>query len=222
MSASGPAGRTKIASAVTQSISLHGQDREVFQPLTHAQARRSRLPVPGDRFPRRSCDEQRGASRHRRPVPSVVRRTAVRGGEQRGGGYRTRARCRATRHERITTMTSRCKSAKPVATARWIRTASGAWPTGLRPGKLVIMHATILTYALYGIEAIPADVIVDPDCVRVVERGTGRVLAARQACMLGGLAILGRRRSAPETIRTRQSYYPIHSLPFDIAGTPLS
>jgi hypothetical protein len=60
------------------------------------------------------------------------------------------------------------------------------------------------TYCLYGIEAIPADVIVEGDGVLVVEWGSGRVLTIRQACMLGGLAILGRRRSAPETMKTRQ------------------
>jgi hypothetical protein len=64
------------------------------------------------------------------------------------------------------------------------------------------MHATIPTYALYGLGAIPADVTVGPGGVRVVERGSGRVLATQQACMLGGLAILGRRRSAPETMTT--------------------
>ena len=68
------------------------------------------------------------------------------------------------------------------------------------------MHATIPTYVLYGLDAIPADVIADTDCVRVVERGTGRVLATQQACMQVGLAILGRRRSAPETMTTSRSY----------------
>jgi hypothetical protein len=68
------------------------------------------------------------------------------------------------------------------------------------------MHATIPTYCLYGIEAIPADVIVEGDDVRVMERGSGRVVATPKACMLGGLAILGRRRSAPETMTTRRSY----------------
>ena len=68
------------------------------------------------------------------------------------------------------------------------------------------MHATIPTYALYGIEANPADVVVDPGGVRVVERGSGRVPPTQQACMLGGLAILGRRRSAPETMTTGRTY----------------
>ena len=39
------------------------------------------------------------------------------------------------------------------------------------------MGKTIPTYSLYGLEAIPADVIVQGDGVRVVERGTGRTLA---------------------------------------------
>ena len=65
-------------------------------------------------------------------------------------------------------MTSCSQSAKPLATARWIRMASGEWLTGLRPGKLVIMHATIPTYCLYGLDAIPADVIVQEDTVHVV------------------------------------------------------
>src|SRR5262249_33076590 len=100
------------------------------------------------------------------------------------------------------TTTSRSKSAKPVATTRWIRMTSGEWPPGCRPGRLAIMHATIPTQALYGLDAIPADVVVGSDCVRAVERGSGRVLATQQACLLGGLAILGRRRSAPETMST--------------------
>jgi magnesium chelatase family protein len=63
------------------------------------------------------------------------------------------------------------------------------------------MHATIPTYTLYGIEAIPADVVARTDCVRVVERASGRVLATRQACMLGGPAILGRRELAPADLK---------------------
>ena len=74
-------------------------------------------------------------------------------------------------------MTSCSKPAKPVATTRWIRTAPDEWLPGLRPGKLVIMHATIPTYCLFSIEAVPADVTVGPGGVRVVERGSGRVLA---------------------------------------------
>jgi hypothetical protein len=93
-----------------------------------------------------------------------------------------------------------------VATARWIRTASGEWPTGSHSGKLDFMHATVPTDSLYGIEALPADVVVESGGVRVVEPGTGRVLAIQQACMLGEPSILGRRRAAPETMTTRQSF----------------
>ena len=75
----------------------------------------------------------------------------------------------------------------------------GDWLAGLCPGKLVIMHATIPTDYVHGIDTIPADVIVGRDDVRVVERGSGRVLATQQACMQSGLATLGRRRSAPLT-----------------------
>jgi len=38
-----------------------------------------------------------------------------------------------------------------------------------RPGKLDVMHATISTYCLYGLDAIPADVLVGPNDVQVVE-----------------------------------------------------
>ena len=38
------------------------------------------------------------------------------------------------------------------------------------------MLTMIPTYALYGLDAIAADVIVQGDGVRVVERGTGRTL----------------------------------------------
>jgi hypothetical protein len=76
------------------------------------------------------------------------------------------------------------------------------------------MYATIPTYALYGLDAIPADVLVEPGGVRVVERGTGRVLATQQAYMQGGLAILGRRRSAPETMSTSCLCPSILSTPF--------
>jgi hypothetical protein len=64
------------------------------------------------------------------------------------------------------------------------------------------MHATIPTYCMYGLDAILADVIVVEDDVRVVERGSDLVLAPQQACMLAGLAILGRRELAPVTMRT--------------------
>jgi hypothetical protein len=45
------------------------------------------------------------------------------------------------------------------------------------------MHATIPTYCLFSIKALPADVVVGPNAVRVVERGSERVLATQQACM---------------------------------------
>jgi hypothetical protein len=45
------------------------------------------------------------------------------------------------------------------------------------------MRKTIPTYALYGVKAIPKDVIVGPNAVPVVERRAGRVAAAHQrAC----------------------------------------
>jgi hypothetical protein len=82
---------------------------------------------------------------------------------------------------------------------------SGRLAGGFTPGKLDLMHATVPTYYLYGIEAIPADVVVRPEDVLVVERGSGQVLVTQQARMQAGLAILGRRRSAPETMSTGQS-----------------
>jgi hypothetical protein len=94
----------------------------------------------------------------------------------------------------------------------------GDWLAGLRPGKLDLMHATIPTYHLYGIEAIPTDVLVGTGCVRVVERGSGRVLATQQACMQAGLAILGRRRSAPETMSTGWSPHPTRFYQFATDG----
>jgi hypothetical protein len=67
--------------------------------------------------------------------------------------------------------------------------APGDWPAGSRPGKLIIMHATIPTYHLHGIEAIPAHV-VGPNDVRVVERGSGRVLATdKHACKEGSQSL---------------------------------
>ena len=58
-----------------------------------------------------------------------------------------------------------------------------------RPG-LDLMHVTIPAYALNGIEALPADVVVGLKNGRVVERGTGRTLdrgrrrivVSKQAC----------------------------------------
>jgi hypothetical protein len=51
----------------------------------------------------------------------------------------------------------------------------------LRSGRLDLMHATIPSYYLYGIEAIPTEVIVEPGGVQVMERETGRVLATAPA-----------------------------------------
>ena len=104
------------------------------------------------------------------------------------------------------------QSAKPVATARRIRTASGEWPTGSHSGKLRVMCQTIPTYSFYGLDAIPADVIVQRDGVRVVERGTRRTLVdvkqkldtRKQASVQSDGPTLVRRESAPETIATRQ------------------
>jgi hypothetical protein len=81
----------------------------------------------------------------------------------------------------------------------------GDWPTVLHPGKPVIMHATIPTYRLYGIEALPTNVIVGPRGVRVVKRGTGRPLVdvkhELDSCMQADVQvctpILGRREPAP-------------------------
>jgi hypothetical protein len=50
------------------------------------------------------------------------------------------------------------------------------WLDGLRPAKLVIMHVTISTYSLYGLDAILMDVIVGPGGVLMVDRKTGRTL----------------------------------------------
>ena len=101
--------------------------------------------------------------------------------------------------------TSRRESAKPVATARRIRTASGEWPTDPHSGRLGVMFKTIPTYSLYGLDAIPADVIVQRDGVRVVERGTGRTFfdvkqesdTRKQAGVQSGGPALVRRESAP-------------------------
>jgi hypothetical protein len=73
---------------------------------------------------------------------------------------------------------------------------------------------TISTYSLYGLDAIPADVIVQGDGVRAVERGTRRTLAdVKQepgrrtlASVQSGGPNLVRRESAPETMTTRWVY----------------
>src|SRR5262249_2832991 len=77
-------------------------------------------------------------------------------------------------------------------------------------------HVTIPTYRLYGIEAIPADVVVGANDVRDVEPGSGRALldvkrtpdSYMQAGVPGCPPILGRRELAPETISTGQSPLP--------------
>jgi hypothetical protein len=77
------------------------------------------------------------------------------------------------------------------ATTPCARVTPGDWPAGLCSGGLELMHARIPAYALYGLDAFPADVTVGPDEVRVVEWGSGGVLATQQACMLGGSQSLG-------------------------------
>ena len=75
------------------------------------------------------------------------------------------------------------------------------------------MCQTIPTYCLYGLEAIPAHVIVEGDRVRVAERGTERTLVEvkqesdtrKQAGVQLIRPNLVRRESAPETMTTRRS-----------------
>jgi hypothetical protein len=70
---------------------------------------------------------------------------------------------------------------------------------------------------LYGLDAVPVAVVVGRDGVRIVERDSGRFLATQQACMQAGLSVLGRRRSAPETMSTGQPYlFCPYSHPIDI------
>jgi hypothetical protein len=93
-----------------------------------------------------------------------------------------------------------------------MRTASGEWPSGSHSGKLGVMCQTIPTYYLYGLDAIPAHVIVEGDRVRVAERGTGRTLVEVKqepvgcvpASVQSGGPNLVRRESAPETMSTGQ------------------
>ena len=76
------------------------------------------------------------------------------------------------------------------------------------------MCQTIATYYVYGLDAIPADVIVQRDRVRMVERGSGRTLVdvkqesdtRKQAGVQGCHPNLVRRELAPETMTTRRSY----------------
>jgi hypothetical protein len=72
------------------------------------------------------------------------------------------------------------------------------------------MCKTVPTYFLFGLDAISADVIVQGDGVRVVERGTGRTLvdvkqesdARKQAGVQSGGPNLVRRKPALETMST--------------------
>ena len=113
------------------------------------------------------------------------------------------------------------QSAKPVTTARRTRTAPGDWPTGSHSGRLGVMCKTIPTYYLYGLDAIPADVIVQGDGGRVVERGSGRTLVEvrresdtrKQAGVQSDGPNLVRRESAPARI-IAELYCPVSpSLP---------
>jgi hypothetical protein len=101
------------------------------------------------------------------------------------------------------------QSAKPVTIARWMRTAWGEWPTGSHSGRLGVMCQTIPTYYWYGLDAIPAYVIVEGDRVRVAERGTGRTLVEVKqepvGCAPAGVQSDGlnlvRRESAPADLK---------------------
>ena len=71
------------------------------------------------------------------------------------------------------------------------------------------MCKTIPTFYLYGLDAIPADVIVQGDVVRVVERGTGRTLVdvkqesdtRKQAGVQSGGPSPVRRKPAPADLK---------------------
>jgi hypothetical protein len=103
--------------------------------------------------------------------------------------------------------------------ARIAASASGQWPTGSHSGRLGVMCKTIATYCLYGLDAIPADVIVEGDGVRVVERRSGRTLVdvkqESDTRKRAGVQPIGpnlvRRESASETMTTGQPSlsYPI-------------
>ena len=76
------------------------------------------------------------------------------------------------------------------------------------------MCKTTATYYLYGLDAISADVIVQGDGVRVVERGTGRTLVGVKqergrrtpASVQSDGPTLVRRELAPETMTTSWTY----------------
>jgi len=50
------------------------------------------------------------------------------------------------------------------------------------------MHTALSSYALIGIEAVPADVVVDGDQARVVETETGRTLRSFRLETTGSVA----------------------------------
>jgi hypothetical protein len=78
---------------------------------------------------------------------------------------------------------------------------SGLWLAGPRPARPPPMPATISTCHLYGTEPFPADVAVDGEHVRVIDRESDRALPART------LQIIGSQNSlAPETLSTGRSY----------------
>ena len=76
------------------------------------------------------------------------------------------------------------------------------------------MCKTIPTFYLYGLDAIPAHVIVEGDRVRVAERGTGRTLVVvkqesdtrKQAGVQSGGPTLVQRELAPDTMSTSRLY----------------
>jgi hypothetical protein len=80
------------------------------------------------------------------------------------------------------------------------------------PGQVGVMHATIPTYALRGINAVPADVIVEGEMVCVAERKTGRTLLGVKrgpssnapAGVQSDRQTPVQRESAPETMSTGQ------------------
>jgi hypothetical protein len=81
------------------------------------------------------------------------------------------------------------------------------------------MLTMIPTYALYGLDAIPTEVIVGENRVRVVEPKSSRTLcelkqepsSSTPAGVQSGGPNLVRRKPAPETMKTRQPslYYPL-------------
>ena len=92
------------------------------------------------------------------------------------------------------------------------------------------MCKTIPTYYLYGLEAIPAEVIGQGDGVRVVERGIGRTLryvkqesdSCIQAGVQSGRPTFVRREPVPETMSTCNIPYSMHMIQFDISSTAIS